>query len=793
MVLKRCIYGVDKNHLTVELAKVSLWLHSFTVGAPLSFLDHHLRCGDSLVGLRVMEATRELNRLGGLFASSAIAGAEAATAGMQRIEEISDADVAEVQASASLFRGVEDTTADLRGLLDLLTGMRWLTSGMKQRESAALEAPLIDTLSRQPMNAYALLARGPAALDAGAADDQDPSWLAFKVLWDGSRSIADREGFLHWEAAFPGVWYGWQDIRPQGFDAVIGNPPWDQIEQQEVEWFAMRDDEVALSGTGATRKAMIARRLGQGDELALEYEQVRDRAAAMRALVRSSGEYPLLSGGRINLYSLFVERAMRLIKPDGFVGLLTPSGIYADKTAAEFFKSVSTSGRVAGLFDFENRRLGTGLPHFFPDVDSRFKFCALIFGGEERRFDKTECSFFLHGTDAIKDPDRCFPLAPSDFARVNPNTGTAPVFRTRRDAEITRRIYERHSVLVDRSTGEERRAWPVRFKQGLFNMTSDSHLFRTAAQLEADGFYPVESNRWRRENDVFVALYEGKMVQAFDHRAASVVNRVGNMFRPGQPDRTSDEEHRNQAFSPRPRYWVSQKASNVTERFAWFPTLKDITASTNVRTVIAAIVPQVGCGHTLPVLLPAEHRFDGRSAVCLMANFNSFPFDYVARQKVQATHLTWYTIEQLPVIAPDDYDRQFGSSTARELVRDHVLRLTYTAHDMAPFARDLGCDGPPFLWDEDRAPPPARPARRPLFPPLWAFQERRRLRPEHLPHRAARRRSPVRPLPHPRPHSGLHERPRRRRYRDCGGCVGVRAAFGPLIGGFSPLKRFPEL
>ena len=88
MVLKRCIYGVDKNPLTVELAKVSLWLHGFTVGAPLSFLDHHLRCGDSLVGLTVTEATRELNRLSGLFASSAIAGAETATAGMRQIEEM---------------------------------------------------------------------------------------------------------------------------------------------------------------------------------------------------------------------------------------------------------------------------------------------------------------------------------------------------------------------------------------------------------------------------------------------------------------------------------------------------------------------------------------------------------------------------------------------------------------------------------------------------------------------------------------------------------------------------------
>ena len=117
--------------------------------------------------------------------------------------------------------------------------------------------------------------------------------------------------------------------------------------------------------------------------------------------------------------------------------------------------------------------------------------------------------------------------------------------------------------------------------------------------------------------------------------------------------------------------------------------------------MIAGIVPQVGCGHTLPVLIPAEDGFDGASTACLLANLNSFCFDYVARQKVQGTHLTWYTVEQLPIIAPDDYKRQFGNTTARELVRNHVLRLTYTAHDVAPFARDLGYTGPPFIWDEE--------------------------------------------------------------------------------------------
>ena len=152
---------------------------------------------------------------------------------------------------------------------------------------------------------------------------------------------------------------------------------------------------------------------------------------------------------------------------------------------------------MGGLFDFENRRLGTDLPPFFPDVDSRFKFCALIFGGEERRFGETRCAFFLHDSNTIEDPERCFALDPADFNLVNPNTGTAPVFRTRRDAEITRRIYEQQPVLVDRSGGGERRAWPVRYHT-MFHMTNDSHLFRTAAQLDNEGFYRVEGNRWKK-------------------------------------------------------------------------------------------------------------------------------------------------------------------------------------------------------------------------------------------------------------------------------------------------------
>ena len=345
-----------------------------------------------------------------------------------------------------------------------------------------------------------------------------------------------------------------------------------------------------------------------------------------------------------------------------------------------------------------------------------FKFCVLVFGGEERQFDETECAFFLHDTATVKDPDRCFPLAPDDFARVNPNTGTAPVFRTRRDAEITRRIYKRHPVLVDRSHGGERRVWPVRYVR-MLDMTNDSHLFRTAVQLESAGFYPVQGNRWKRGDELYLPLYQGRMIHQFDHRANSILFNPASAHNPYLSAEVTQEQHADPSFLPNTRYWVPavHLESTLPENNGYTLGFRDIARPTDVRTAIAAIAPRAGYGNTLPLLLGVE----ALASACLVANVNAMCTDFVARQKAQGTHLNWYIVEQLPVIAPDDYDRRFGETTARDLVRDHVLRLTYTAHDMAPFARDLGYDGPPFTWDEEERRHLPRPPRRVVLPPLW--------------------------------------------------------------------------
>lgn len=327
---------------------------------------------------------------------------------------------------------------------------------------------------------------------------------------------------------------------------------------------------------------------------------------------------------------------------------------------------------------------------------------------------------------------------------VTKHPNTVPVFRSRRDAEITLGIYRRLPVLVDRRGDEPVSVWPVRYLR-MFDMTNDSDKSRTAAELERLGAYRVSGQRWEKGDRRWLPLYEGKMVQAYDHRAASVVVNTGNLNRPAQPSPASDIEHMDPNWSPTPQFWVQAQEVSAPVSEARCSTqsppsrrrrgpisavgtglrrhgqaeapasgnldgplsvlaFKDVTSPTNIRTMIAAFVPATALGDTLPAILPdppCEVRGYPTDAPLWFGNLNSLMLDYVARQKVQGQHLNWFIVEQLPVVPPDAYSRRFGPRSAAEIVRDDVLHLTYTAHDMEPFARGQGCDGPPFRWDEE--------------------------------------------------------------------------------------------
>jgi hypothetical protein len=709
MVLKRCVYGADKNPMAVELAKVALWLHTFTVGAPLSFIDHHLAAGDSLFGLWVRDAIDKAGKGGELLYVEELRNAERQAGAMQRIEALTDAEIAEAHSSAMMWRDVEMQVGPLDGFVSFMHALDWLDL---KGPDKALVSLWLDGQFGDPIP----IARGKKAPEAYRAKPEEVE--RFADIWQAARELIGEERFLNWQITFPGVWQNWAGSeRKGGFDAVIGNPPWDRFEFEEVPWFEARDKGIALAPSGAKRKAAIRSLKDKDAPLWAEYIKATERMAMATRVAKVKngakirGIYSRLNGGKLNLYKLFVERAHMLVHPTGVVGLLTPSGVASDLSASAFFRQLATGGQLKALFDFENRRTRYGLEPFFPDVDTRFKFVAMV-ASPERKFPAARCGFFLQAVSEIQNPDRAFPISAADFARVNPNTGTAPIFRTRRDMALTTAIYARLPVLVDKSGDIPVAAWPVKYSQ-MINMTSDSHLFRTRVELEeAEGAWPVGGNRWQSASGEWVPLYEGKMVQAFDHRAASVVINPENVNRPAQPLQATPEQSADPAWLADPQFWILPPDGLAKASYALG--FKDVTAPTNVRTMIAAIAPSGAAGNTLP-LIDIEASSPLTKAVAhahFAANLNCVAFDFVARQKVQGQHLNWYIVEQLPVVPPAAYTRAFGPKTAAEIVREAVLELTYTAHDMAPFARDMGhvvADGPdagavlpPFTWNEDR-------------------------------------------------------------------------------------------
>lgn len=589
-------------------------------------------------------------------------------------------------------------TAPLNAFLALIHAFDWLD--IKAEADKAAVRAFFDGQFGDPIQ----IALGGIEMQNGRDEA-----VRFAALFAEAQRLVREERFLNWQVTFPGVWSKWESgALSGGFDAVIGNPPWDRMKLQQVEWFAARRREIALAQRASDRKRMIAALAEANDPLADDFALASGRAETAVRVARGGGDYPLLSGGDLNIYSLFVERAMTLVRPDGMVGLLTPSGIASDKTAAPFFKGVATGGRLKALYDFENRRTRFNADPFFPDVDSRFKFCALV-ASPSPMADAARCAFFLQDVSELADPERCFDLTAEDFARVNPNTGTAPIFRTLRDAALTTAIYGRLPVLVDRSDGGEKKTWPVSYVR-MFDMTNDSHLFRTRQELEErEGAYPIGGNRFKSASGEWVPLYVGRMIHQFDHRAASIDVNADNLHNAALSKDVSVEQKADPNFLPTPQYWVPSAEVRFPNDVGWAMAFRDIARATDARTMISAAVPRVGLGNTAPIVLSDETPPQRTQSSLLLGNFDAIVFDYIARQKAQSTHLNWYIVEQLPVVPPEQYDSaRFGPKTAGEIVREAVLELTYTAHDMAPFAADMGYVDrsgkvkPPFVWDEER-------------------------------------------------------------------------------------------
>ncbi|MGA2498445.1 MAG: DNA methyltransferase [Tepidisphaeraceae bacterium] len=494
---------------------------------------------------------------------------------------------------------------------------------------------------------------------------------------------------MEWKATFPAVFAG------GGFDCIIGNPPWERLKLQEREFFALCSPDIAGAVNAADRRKLIERLEKEQPDLWQRYNAAKASAEKTLGYVRECGRFPHTGRGDVNTYMLFAELSRQLVAPQGLIGLLVPSGIATDDTTKHFFGDLMETRALAALYDFENH------DRIFPDVDGRFKFSVLLLNGSTRTTDEADFVFFARRMDDLEPRDRHIKISARDLKLLNPNTRTCPIFRTRRDCELTKRIYRNIPILVDENRKAGGNPWGIKFVT-MFHQTNDAELFCPAKKLLDEGFH-LDGNRWVRRKEVFLPLYEAKMIQAYDHRAASVIVADGNWVRQGQTEETPLVMHQNPEFVAMPRFWIAEaKVVEYADKLPAMLTYKDVTSPTNQRTMIAAMLPRVGLMNSAPFLFP-EKPLTVRRLCCLLANFNSFIYDFIARQKVGGLHLNFFIVEQLPTLPPDRYDEKCPWDKYNQLERwisDRVLKLTCTADDMRPLADAADFKEGVHKWNE---------------------------------------------------------------------------------------------
>ena len=560
-VIGRCLYGVDMNPMAAELCRVSLWLEALEPGKPLSFLDHHIRVGNSLLGTtpelieaglpdeafkpqqgddrKVCTGLKKRNRaeresgqrdMGYLMVAEPSAEYGSLASRSRWIDESPDDTLGEVQGKEAQFRRLV-VSAEYRHRQ--LVADAWCAAFVQPKGAGAGRDPALCITT-----------------DTVRGLEADPEALAPAQRREVER-LAREYQFFHWHLAFPEVFEGGGERGGVGgFDCVLGNPPWERVKLQEKEWFAERSPGIADAPNAATRKRMIRDLADDNPELHRAFLDALRHSEGWSHLMRSTGRYPLCGRGDINLYTVFAEAMRTLLNDRGRTGCVLPTGIATDDTTKRFFQDVVRTRALASLFDFENKGI------FFPDVHRNYKFCLFTAGrGLRPTAARAEFVFFAHAIEALRDPERRFALSPEDIALLNPNTRTCPIFRSSRDAELAKAIYRRVPVLIReaRDGQPEENPWGIRFS-AMFHMANDSHRFHTRERLEADG-WKLEGNVFRKDGAEHLPLYEAKMVHQFDHRWASYRVEGDKAIAADVP--LPDKQ--DPAFAVLPRYWVEAR------------------------------------------------------------------------------------------------------------------------------------------------------------------------------------------------------------------------------------------
>lgn len=711
--IQHCIYAVDMNPDAVELCKLALWLESHNSGKPLSFLDHKIRCGNSLVGVtdltvlekgipeeaynpvtgddkQVCQWYKKLARDENKASYQTRLDFNAPAAGpletkvfaseYRELESLPENSVEQTKEKATRFNRLR---SDARWFKDwnacnIWTGAFFYTYTQADDPAAPTSAKLKTYL------------KTPTGIDGRVVGKANELAMEYK--------------FFHWPLEFPDV------FEQGGFDVILGNPPWDQIQPEERVFFQTKDDRIAKL-EGSKRKKAIQNLAISNPILLKEWREYQHTIESISKSCKHSKRFVLSAIFKLNTYPLFTDLAYQFINKSGSVGLIIPSAISTTDSNKYLFEEITQNNHLYKLYDFLEAR------DFFQGLESRDPFCIFILrkGGLDKNR-KIEFVFKALKVEELFIKERKVILEQSDFKLFNPNTKTCPIFYTQKDYEVSKKIYLSSDIIINEE--ENINPYNISFKQGIFNMTSDSHLFKKNG-----------------DNDD-VRLYEAKLIHLYNHRWASLTDDDYKDL--------SLENYTDSKFKITTKNYVSRKEflNNIPNfwKYKWLFAFRNNARSNDERSGIFSIVPYEATGNSAPIIF--TENTSAYDIIGLLGNLSCLPFDYILRQKIGGVNFNFFIVKQLPLVKRKKLDLQTISKIAIP-----VIELVYTSWDIKAFADDVwkeadeelkaairkqweencaatgghtwsppewhedfgvkqeeteGCPLPPFKWDEDR-------------------------------------------------------------------------------------------
>jgi len=732
VVVERCLYGVDLDALAVELGRLALWVETMDKYVPFEFLDHKLKCGNALVGCW-FDRFREYpvmawERDGGDTNHDTATHSKAEwTKAIKQLRtgrvksELVAAITPQISMDAQLFEQAPELTHEIAfKVYQSIDEERVDRAGFREKAYANLRSNANFQQLRKAFDTWCSVWFWPVADLVNA-----PMPKSFLRLTEEEEKtlamLVARYRFFHWEIEFPDVF----NSERNGFDAVVGNPPWEVQKPNSKEFFSNidplyraygkqealnRQDEMFESmphiesdwlayNAGFKALANWVGNAGRpfGDEekgYSLSRAQSENRGLNDRWRKRrtnykgfTDGARPFLHQGAadINTYKLFLEVAHGLLKLEGRMGFIVPSGVYTDQGSTEIRDLFLMRSHWHWLFCFENR------DGIF-DIHKSFKFCPVIVQkGGLTQVIKT--AFMRRDVRDWEDADRValsYPAA--QIERFSPITKAVVEVRSHRDSEVLEKIYGNSVLLGDDGPN----SWQIQYARE-YDMTNDSRLFPPRTWWESRGYQPDQYGRWlkvrhvmdtaldeagwiRLRNggwvaeddieDIALPLYEGRMIGQFDFSQKGWVSGKG---------RTAI--WRNIPFEDKviePQYLMGQiayaQASDTGESSKTIRGLKPlfmgIGAATNIRSGFCSVVFDCPAGNAVPVVKPYG---DSANALAFAAMFNSMTYDYVLRLRLGGINLNYFVIAETPLICPHPILKNFVSRLALSQSCSHII------------------------------------------------------------------------------------------------------------------------